>query len=187
MGLPLTPPPRPAPLAIKEAPDSIRGSKDLGASVTRKAFCKHEYLCIEACTTMSLGTKTGAQIQVQDAIQGSGSIQDLLTPDPVGARFDRRPAHQIHLPAQNLGELPLHPGMVKKAPVRVGREAHQKVNVAVGAEVLSQSRSEEGELDELPPMAEFFDAVSGPVERQGYEEAHILFTETLKCGADGRI
>jgi hypothetical protein len=59
----------------------------------------------------------------------------------------------------------------KQAPLGIRREANQEIDIAVRAEILSQGRSEEGKLGDLPAAAELF-------ETAGWSE------ESGKCGTE---
>src|SRR4051794_1139707 len=108
-------------------------------------------------------------------IQGPGGAQDLSASDPVWAGLDGGPAHQVHLTAQHLGELPLHFRMVQQAPLGIRREAGQEVDVTVRAEVVPQSRSEEGKLGDLPATAEVFETVGRSEDGRKRGEKHVGF------------
>src|SRR5574341_588840 len=56
-----------------------------------------------------------------------GAFEDRLAADPVRAALDRPAAHQIDLPAEQHGELLLHTGVVKQAPLGIRCKGHQEV------------------------------------------------------------
>src|SRR3712207_6689971 len=66
-----------------------------------------------------------------------GGRQDGASPDPVVAALDGAAADEVDLPAQDGGQLLLHRDGVPQAPVRVRREAHEHIDVAVRAEVVA--------------------------------------------------
>src|SRR3972149_2005392 len=93
-----------------------------------------------------------------------GAFQDRLTADPVRAALDRPAAHQIHLPTEQSGELLLHDGVVKQAPLGVRCEGHEKIDIALGAEILTEGRAKQAQLLDLPPAAKFGDCSSRGLE-----------------------
>jgi hypothetical protein len=58
-------------------------------------------------------------------------------------------------------------------PAGILNEAGQKVDVAIGAEIVYLSRSKEGRLGSLPAAAEVFEALGGPKKRGGCEVKHV--------------
>jgi hypothetical protein len=53
-----------------------------------------------------------------------------------------------------LCQLLLHPDVVDQAPLRLGLERHQEVEIALGAELAAERGTEQRELLDLPTLAE---------------------------------
>jgi hypothetical protein len=86
-------------------------------------------------------------------------LENGLSTDPVRAVFDGAAAYQVHFPLEDGSELILHPNVIEKAPIGVGIEGNEDVDVALGAKVFSQDRAEQRQLSDLPSLAEIGDAV----------------------------
>ena len=65
--------------------------------------------------------------------------------------------HQIDLTAKNFSQFVQHLHPIIEGDATIRCEAHQHVNVAIGAEVLPQHRPEKGKFFDLPPAAEVLD------------------------------
>src|SRR5260370_479429 len=81
------------------------------------------------------------------------ALQDGLATDPIRTPLDGALRHEIHLASDDAGEFLFHRDVIQQAPVRVGGEPYQQVQVAVRAEVFAQRRSEHAEFGDLPAVA----------------------------------
>src|SRR5436305_12946863 len=83
--------------------------------------------------------------------------QDVLAPDVILALFHGLPFHQVDLSPEDRLELLLHADHVEETPPRPGSERDQHVDVTVRSEILSQDRSEQAQLHDLPAPADALD------------------------------
>ena len=86
--------------------------------------------------------------------------EDGLPANVVLAALDALTAHKINLPPEKRLQLTLHGHMIKQTPIRVKREGHQHVQIAVRPKVLAQDLTEQGELRRLPTTTELRNGLS---------------------------
>jgi hypothetical protein len=83
-----------------------------------------------------------------------GLAQNVVPAVEIAALFDEPAIENVHLAADELGQLffdlePSHVGWTLS-----GREADQEVDIAFSAEILAQKRAKDLKLGDLPPPAE---------------------------------
>lgn len=87
-------------------------------------------------------------------------IEDCLTPSGIRHAFDATSREEVNLAPENLAEIVFHVDEIEQAVGDLRCKGDQDVNVAVGSEVVSEHRSKQRELGDLPSLAKRYDGVA---------------------------
>ena len=102
----------------------------------------------------------------------SRGFKNFPATNPVCASFNRRSGHEINFPVKNFLEFILHPDMIEQSPVSPVLEGYQDIHIALGAEIVTQDGTEQGQLTDAPTLAK---SCNVGVGKGYYEILHCLF------------
>ena len=88
------------------------------------------------------------------SIQHLGGAEYGILADEVGAPLDPFTAYNIHLAADYGRQFFLHIDKFKKAYMGVRQKCHKHINIAFGAEIVSEYGAKQGQLSYFPLATE---------------------------------
>src|SRR4051812_14111043 len=82
------------------------------------------------------------------------ALKNVIPPNPVLALLDGAALHKINWPPHDLRQLLLSANHIPQAPPGIVFKTRQEIDIAVGAEIIAQSRPKHCQLANLPFFAE---------------------------------